>query len=418
MFREEQTLLYAREMNDLQKIPKEVISTAKVMKPYMGKRFLSKAINYKNPDVAERLGDYMSKNGGKYIRPAYVFATAMALGKFSPENLDGRIDAKTMSIFRKFLPAAISLQYDHNRFLMHDDPEDYGLLRRGEPAYHVVHGLDFGINDGDYLDVISENVLVNSNDIFGNIWSGETRDRIIDARTRMQERTVFGQNYEFTKRDQHIGMTTVNDVIKILEMKTGYTTETPVRYGCIISGKSDRFIEGLARLMLDATISFQIRDDLLNILSDKASSAGKSNLKDQNMGKDWAGDLDEGKRTLPLVLAYQRASAKDRKFIEQHISSRGPYMRLGDMKRKYDFNDPSDAMELTKLLFVGNEKRKLPNSVKERIIEIEHECGAIQDSKKIMMDYLNRANEGLKLKLGKAAGTIIQMNNFAVYRNF
>ncbi len=418
MFREEQVLLYADQMNGLQKIPNEVLGTAKVMKPYMGKGFLLRAMGNKNPEVAERLGDYMSKNGGKYIRPAYVIATGMALGDFAPETLDNRIEAGKNKDFQKFIPAAASIQYDHNRFLIHDDPEDYSLLRRGEPAYHVVHGLDFGINDGDYLDVLSENVIVNANEIFGRVWSDETRYRMIRARTDMQEKTVFGQNYEFTKRDQHISETSVKDVIKILEMKTGYTTETPVRYGSIISGKSDGFIDRIKMPMIYATIAFQIKDDLLNILSEKSSSTGKANLKDQKMGKDWAGDLNEGKRTLPLVIAYERADPKDKKFIEDHISSRGPYMKLKDMKKRYDFNNPEHATELTRLLFVGNEKRNLPNSVKERIIQIEHECGAIQDSKKMMFDYLNRANEGIKVVLGRGAATIIQMNNFAVYRNF
>ena len=69
-----------------------------------------------------------------------------------------------------------------------------------------------------------------------------------------------------------------------------YTCITPCRVGAIIGGASETEIDGLVELGKELGIAFQIQDDVLNLIGDVG-----------RYGKEIAGDISEGKRTLVLI---------------------------------------------------------------------------------------------------------------------
>jgi geranylgeranyl diphosphate synthase type I len=58
-------------------------------------------------------------------------------------------------------------------------------------------------------------------------------------------------------------------------------------------------------------IAFQLRDDLLGVLGDPART-----------GKPATGDISEGKRTVLMALARERASASQARLLDEHVGDR------------------------------------------------------------------------------------------------
>ena len=83
-----------------------------------------------------------------------------------------------------------------------------------------------------------------------------------------------------------------------------YTCITPCRVGAIIGGASETEIDGLVELGKELGVAFQIQDDVLNLIGDVG-----------RYGKEIAGDISEGKRTLVLIHLINACSATE----AQHV---------------------------------------------------------------------------------------------------
>ena len=69
-------------------------------------------------------------------------------------------------------------------------------------------------------------------------------------------------------------------------------------------------MDGLTRYGLDIGIAFQISDDSLDFVADQA-----------RLGKAVGADLQEGKRTLPLIATLDRAAPPEREHIQSLLKS-------------------------------------------------------------------------------------------------
>jgi geranylgeranyl diphosphate synthase type I len=88
---------------------------------------------------------------------------------------------------------------------------------------------------------------------------------------------------------------------KIERYKSGkYTVERPLHLGAAIAGAAPELIAAYRRFGADIGIAFQLRDDLLGVFGDPAVT-----------GKPAGDDLREGKRTLLIALAVERAEQRD-----------------------------------------------------------------------------------------------------------
>ena len=79
-----------------------------------------------------------------------------------------------------------------------------------------------------------------------------------------------------------------------------YTIERPLHLGAAIAGAAEKLVAAFRGYGQDIGVAFQLRDDLLGVFGDPAVT-----------GKPAGDDLREGKRTVLLSLALQRADASD-----------------------------------------------------------------------------------------------------------
>jgi len=235
------------------------------------------------------VSDYPQRKG-KYLRPTLLMLTAQSLG----------FD------LNKSLPTAAAMQISEDWILNHDDIEDQSLERRGLPALHKIYGNELAINAGDNLHDLMWQVL---NQNFSQL-NLTTAKKIQDEFFTMLNRTVFGQTVEIKWTQENRFDLTEEDILLILESKTGYyTIAGPMRLGAILAGASDFQLKLIYKFGVLLGRSFQIVDDLLDLTSDFAGQK-----------KQQGNDIYEGKRTIMLVHLLNNASSSDLSKLKEILS--------------------------------------------------------------------------------------------------
>jgi geranylgeranyl diphosphate synthase type I len=81
------------------------------------------------------------------------------------------------------------------------------------------------------------------------------------------------------------------------ENKTAkYTIEGPLHLGAILAGAKDELLDALSKYAVPVGIAFQIQDDILGIFG-----------SEKKLGKPVGSDIEEGKQTLLVVKAGEKA---------------------------------------------------------------------------------------------------------------
>jgi geranylgeranyl diphosphate synthase, type II len=220
---------------------------------------------------------------GKSLRPALCIAVCRGMG--------GSLAA--------ILPTAAVLELYHNAFLIHDDVEDRSYLRRSEATLSRLHGVPIAMNVGDGMLALTMRPLL---DNVGRIGLGKTL-KVLRIVGRMARESAEGQMLELqwisTGTWHHVD----TDYVRLVHKKTGwYSFIAPALAGAIIAGLPDRDAGRVAGKFIPLGIAFQLQDDILNLVSNH-----------DDYGKDFLGDLWEGKHTLILMHALRTAKPAARR---------------------------------------------------------------------------------------------------------
>lgn len=235
------------------------------------------------------LSDHLSRIG-KSLRPALCIATCRAFG--------GDAAAATKS--------AVAIEMLHNAFLVHDDVEDESELRRGQPTLHAAHGVPLAVNAGDMLNALSLRMLrENLADLGAKItW------RIFDEFDHMMQESLEGQAMELGwVRDNRCDITEQDYLRMVLKKTCWYSFIHPCRIGALIATRDGIDLDRFNRFGYYLGTAFQIQDDLLNLTGDR-----------KRYGKEIAGDLLEGKRTLMLIHLLRSATGSDARRLKAFLS--------------------------------------------------------------------------------------------------
>jgi len=225
--------------------------------------------------------EYPLRNA-KALRPALCIATCRALG--------GPLEA--------VLRSAATLELYHNAFLIHDDVEDGSESRRDRPTLHWTHGMPIAVNVGDAMLALALQPLLDNMRLIG---MGKAL-RILQAIARMARESAEGQALELHWIHTNEWDLTDTDYLRMVYKKTSwYTFMTPVLLGGIVAGASAEHLGALRQFAALLGIAFQIQDDILNLTAEGGE-----------YGKEFAGDLWEGKHTLILMHAVRSASGTER----------------------------------------------------------------------------------------------------------
>jgi len=259
--------------------------------------------------------------GGKRFRPALI---ALAC-----ETLSGNPNDT--------IPAGAALEIAHTYLLVHDDIEDYSEMRRGKPSMHVKYGTPHAVNIGDYLFMKVYDAILNGE----NTWGPEKTMKVLKLFNEMFLRTGEGQAFEINQRDMDLSHATMDWYEKMSLHKTGYYTGgTPCAIGAVIADGTDEQIKALMDFGTAVGVAFQIQDDLLNVTKTPESEKIAPGTSGGGLGKDFAGDIAEGKRTLILVHAFQNADENDKKRLRELIGRKNitleEKLEVINIFKKYD----------------------------------------------------------------------------------
>jgi len=320
-----------------------------------GKSIQEDTLAYLQMEPASKLKDMMMDyplRGGKHLRSVLALESCKAFGG----NPD---DMKKISV---------ALEVFQHWILIHDDIEDYSEERRGKPALHQIHGMPLANNVGDALHVKMWQLLLENRELVGD----EVAFKIMNEIANMTLRCTRGQSMDLEWVHEKRWDISEEDYYTMCKGKTcGYTFISPFRLGAIISKVDEKKLEPFNQIGDDIGLAFQIEDDVLNLIGEE----GK-------YGKEIAGDLYEGKRTLMLihlmksctpdekkkVLSIMNKEREDKKQdeIEVILSLMKKYGSIGyakekalffakkarkDFDREYSFIKDSDAKKFIEGLF-------------------------------------------------------------------
>jgi geranylgeranyl diphosphate synthase type II len=224
---------------------------------------------------------------------------------------------------RAALTAAAGVELFQNWVLIHDDIEDDSEERRGRPALHRLVGSPIAINVGDALHVAMWRLLMT---LPATSSEGLDREAVLHEFLWMIERTAEGQHLDLSWVAAGRFDVTEEDYLTMVTLKTAYyTVVCPLRLGAACAGVDPS--PDFETAGIDLGIAFQIRDDVLNLTPGVA------------YGKEFAGDLYEGKRTLILAHLLAHASHDEGEAIREALN------RPRDARRPEGVRDVLAAIE-------------------------------------------------------------------------
>jgi geranylgeranyl diphosphate synthase type II len=236
------------------------------------------------------IADYPSR-ASRCMRPAICIASARAHG----------------APIERALASAVSIELLHNALLVVDDIQDGSEQRRGQPTLHRLHGIPVALNVGSTMSILSLVPLLHNVSACGPeiaLW-------IFERAIEVAQQCAEGQALELGWRlDNRLDVTDEEYLAMVLRKTCSYSTMFPMRVGAVIgSGRRDGG-DGAVKFAFLLGAAFQIQDDLLNVCGDEAS-----------YGKEHAGDLLEGKRTLLTIRLLERCSEDQRRRIADFMGT-------------------------------------------------------------------------------------------------
>ena len=223
--------------------------------------------------------------GGKRIRPILVLEFCRICG--------GSVD--------EAMPIACAIEMLHTYSLIHDDLPcmDNDTLRRGRPTNHIVYGECTATLAGDALQAEAFGTILRAS------LSAERRancaaclaDAVgLDGMCGGQYLDMLGEGKQLTEEQ----------LDNINSRKTGALLIAACRMGVAAAGGSEKQMEAAARYGAAIGAAFQIRDDMLDVISTEAE-----------LGKPIGSDAQEKKNTYMALYGEERCAAMVNKLTRQ-----------------------------------------------------------------------------------------------------
>lgn len=309
---------------------------AKVERVFQDERLSDLAVI---PEVA----DYVRGSGGKRIRPALLLLAA---------RLNSHVSERAITL-------GAVVEYIHTATLLHDDVIDDAGTRRGRSSANKRWGNPTTVLIGDFLYTKSM-ALALTQDNLG----------ILRLLSEVTLRMIEGQLLEI-ERAGNLDVTH-DDHIDIIRRKTADLFSACMRIGGMLGQAPQDREQALADYGLSLGIAFQMADDLLDFTSTEST-----------LGKPVGHDLREGKVTLPVILALEKASPAARDKIRHVVEDRG-------------FERTSHA----------------------DLLEIAHATGAIERARQLAARYASNAGEALrKFPASPVRDALLALPDFVLSRS-
>ncbi|MEB0056161.1 MULTISPECIES: polyprenyl synthetase family protein [unclassified Variovorax] len=231
--------------------------------------------------LVSHVSQYIIAAGGKRLRPALLLLMTGALGYTGDQRYN----------------LAAVVEFIHTATLLHDDVVDESTLRRGRPTANESFGNPASVLVGDFLYSRAFQMMLDANNM-----------RVMQI---LAEATnVIAEGEVLQLMNMHDASLNEVDYLRVIRSKTAKLFEASTRLAAVLAGAGADVEESCATYGQALGTAFQVIDDVLDYAGD-ASETGK------NLGDD----LREGKTTLPLILAMQRAQPDESALVRAAIEA-------------------------------------------------------------------------------------------------
>ncbi len=221
---------------------------------------------------------YVFSTGGKRIRPVM---TIMSANLFTED-------------IEKAIKPALGLEIFHNFTLLHDDIMDEADVRRNAPTVHKKWNQNIAILSGDVMAILAYEYITSCRH--------EKLPDVIRVFNTTARQVCEGQQYDMNYETKN--QVSVDDYLKMIEMKTSVLLAGCMEIGAIIGGAGERDAKLLSAFGRDIGMAFQIQDDLLDTYGNQ-----------EVFGKEIGGDIVSNKKTYLLIKAIENADSKQREAL-------------------------------------------------------------------------------------------------------
>lgn len=224
------------------------------------------ALSHENPLLGMAL-EHLKKRTGKRMRPVLVLLCA---------RLTGRVNDAVLN-------AAAALELLHTASLVHDDVVDESDTRRGQLSVNALSGNKVAVLVGDYLLSVALQLAAKTQNT-----------EVVGVVAQLGQTLADGELLQLANtKKQELSEASYYEVIR---KKTASLFSACAQVGAILAGGSGEEVERMRRFGQLVGMCFQLRDDIFDF-DDKADT-----------GKPAGNDMKEGKLTLPVIHALNKAA--------------------------------------------------------------------------------------------------------------
>lgn len=234
--------------------------------------------------------NYSMTAGGKRIRPMLMLETFHLF------------EGKDVELVYPFM---VAIEMIHTYSLVHDDlpAMDNDQYRRGRKTTHIVYGEAMAILAGDGLLTYAFEIVAGACD---RIDEGQGNElalyrRVMRAIKIMATKAgingmIGGQVIDM----ESVGQSATKDRLDLMyKLKTSALIEASMMIGAILAGADDKDIDSIENMAGDIGLAFQIRDDILDVIS-----------SEKVLGKPVGSDEKNDKSTYVALMDVEQAKSE------------------------------------------------------------------------------------------------------------
>ena len=265
----------------------------------MLKEFMSHIRDQVSSNIEKYIGDsnfiegamkYSALAESKMFRAALVFASGGVNNNISNKSLRN---------------LSTSIELMHTYSLIHDDlpSMDNDELRRGQDSSHIKFGEANAILVGDALQALSYEIISDDEDLSSD-------EKVVAIKLLAsacgKNGMVYGQFLDIESESKSIDKQSIEN---IHALKTGKLIECSVMYGQI--GNPEKNVKKVLKSYAKKIgLAFQIKDDILEVTSNK-----------ETLGKNTNSDQKNHKSTYANILGIDKAKEKTMSLCEDAIGN-------------------------------------------------------------------------------------------------
>lgn len=311
-----------------------------------------------DPIVIQYMESIASQHG-KRLRPKLVMIFARIFGGYD---------------YKKSIEAACLSELFHTATLIHDDVIDVAEVRRGYVTLSNQFGNEIAVIVGDYLLAMVLDRVSKLRDF-----------TMLDMFVETSKKLGVGVLVEISNRNNF--ELSVDNYLRVIELKTAVLFELCTRLGAHLGGASDERVKLAAKYGRSFGMAFQVVDDLLDIAADEKKT-----------GKPVFNDLKEGRITLPIIHSLSVDPALEDLLVEWQTAgddsaASGDSAQSGDCDNATGTSTGATGLETEEGAAENRagEREKLTAALRARLFEL----GSVDYCKSIAQYYLAKAKEAL-----------------------